>query len=152
MKKLIILTAVAVLGLTGFALKAAAHDDDERIEQPRPQEPIYEDRGPRFDDRRRSDRRKDPDPIGRLNREVEHLNRMVEHVGGEMRAYGADRRIYYRYQHIRDEASRLNSMFQRGVQYYDRRRIREQIEHMHAELHQIEQDLHVRADGYYQWR
>lgn len=151
MKKIITLTAATVLGVAGLALKATAHEPEERVETQRDQEIVYEDRDPRFDDRRIFERRKDPDPIGRINREVQHLNRMIEHVRGEMRSYGANRRIWYRYEHIRDEAYRLNSMFRRGVQYYDRSRIRAQIAHMHAELHQIELDLHVRAEGYYRW-
>ena len=151
MKKIITITAAAVLGLTGLGLKASAHEPEERVETPRDQETVYDERDPRFDNRRLFERRKDPDALGRLNREVEHLTRMVEHVRAEMRTYGANRRIWFRYQHTREEAYRLNNMFRRGVQYYDRRRIREQIAHMHAELHQIELDLHARAEGYYRW-
>jgi len=151
MKKIISITASAILGLAGFAFTASAHEDDERVEQQPNQDPTYE-RGPRYDDRRVFDPRKDPDPIGRLNRQVEHLNRMVDHVRDEMRAYGANRRIRSQYEHIRAEAYELDRQFRRGVQYYNRSRLRAQIEHMHAELHQIEQQLHVRADGYYQWR
>ena len=140
----------------GLALTASAHEQDEdvqeSVEQQRTQETIYEQRGPRGDDRRVFEHRKDQDAVGRLNREVDHLNRMVDHVRAEMREYRADRHIRSEFEHLRAEAYDLNNQFRRGVQYYDRRRLRAQIEHMHGELHHIEQELHVRADGYYQWR
>lgn len=155
MKKIITITAAAVIGLGGLALTASAHEQDENVqenvEQQRNQETVYE-RGPRYDDRRVFERRKDQDPIGRLNREVDHLNRMVDHVRAEMREYRADRHVRSEFEHLRAEAYDLNNQFRRGVQYYDRRRLRAQIEHMHGELHHIEQEMHVRADGYYQWR
>src|SRR5205085_10651262 len=110
MKKIIPIAAVAVLSLGGFAIKASAHDPEERIDQQRTDETVYEDRGPRFDDRGQW-RRKDPDPLGGLNREVEHLNRMIDHFSAELRASRADRRLWYRYRPIRDEADRLNDLF-----------------------------------------
>ena len=148
MKKILTITAAAVLGAAGIAFTASAHENEENVDQQRTQETVYE-RGPRFDDRRDFDRE---DRGGRLEREVNHLNRMIDHVRAEMRTYRADRRTRYQYEHIRDEAYRLNSMLRRGAQYYDRRRVRAQIEHMHNELHQIEEQLHVRRNGYYQWR
>ena len=127
--------------------------DEPRVDPRRTDETIYDPRGDdrRNYDRRNYDRQKDWDAIPRLRRQVDHLNRMLDHVRAEMRAYGANRRIWSQYEHIRAEAWQLNNDFRRGVQFYDRRRLRAQIEHMHAELHGIEEQLHVRADRYYQW-
>lgn len=156
MKKLITITAAAVIGLGGLAFTASAHEPDEdvpgNVEQQRTQETIYEQHGSRGDEHRVFEHRKDQDPIGRLNRDVDHLNRMVDHVRAEMSEYRADRHIQSEFEHLRAEAYDLNNQFRRGVQYYDRRRLRAQIAHMHSELHHIEQELHVRAEGYYQWR
>ncbi len=76
---------------------------------------------------------------------------MLQHVEREMRRYRPDRHIRRQYQHIRAEAYELNNQFRRGAQYYDRRRLRAQIAHMHSELHHIEEELHVPANEYYQW-
>ena len=151
MKKIITITAAAIMGVAGLAFTASAHEPEEsdqpRVDPRRTDETVYD---PRSDDRRVYER-KDWDAIPRLRRQVDHLNRMLDHVRAEMRSYGANGRIMAHYEHIRAEAWQLNSDFRRGVQYYDRRRLRAQIEHMHAELHDIEQQLHVRADRYYRW-
>jgi hypothetical protein len=151
MKKIITIAAATIMGIAGLAFTASAHDpeenDETRVDRRRTDETIYETR----DDRRVYDRQKDWDAIPRLRRQVDHLNRMLDHVRAEMRTYGANGRIMAHYEHIRAEAWQLRSDFRRGVQYYDRRRLRAQIEHMHAELHDIEQQLHVRADRYYRW-
>jgi len=152
MKKILTITAAAIMGVAALAFSASAHDpeenDQQRVDPRRPDETIYD---PRGDDRRNYDRQKDWDAIPRLRRQVDHLNRMLDHVRAEMRDYGANRRIWAHYEHIRAEGWRLNNDFRRGVQYYDRRRLRAQIEHMHDELHSIEEQLHVRADRYYRW-
>ncbi len=151
MKKIITTSATALLSLAGFALTATAHEEDENIPQ---QQPIYEQRG----DDRRSDygdhrvfehRRSG---LGELQREVDHMNGMMAHVEREMREYRAGRHIWSEYGHLRAEAAQLNNQFRRGEQYYDRHRLRAEIQHMHGELHHIEQELHARAEGYYQWR
>jgi hypothetical protein len=151
MKKIITITAAAIMGMTGLAFTASAHDpeenDETRVDRRRTDETIYDTR----DDRRVSDRQKDWDAIPRLRRQVDHLNRMLDHVRAEMRDFGANRRIWAHYEHVRAEAWQLNNDFRRGVQYYNRSRLRAQIEHMHAELHGIEEQLHVRADRYYRW-
>jgi len=162
MKKILTITAAAIMGVAGLAFTAAAHDpeenDQQRVDPRRPDETISDQRGDdrqNYDgqnyDRRNYDRHKDWDAIPRLRRQVDHLNRMLDHVRSEMRDYRADRRIWAHYEHIRAEAWQLNNDFRRGVQYYDRRRLRAQIEHMHDELHSIEGQLHVRADRYYRW-
>jgi len=157
MKKILTITAAAIMGVAGLAFTTSAHDpeenDQQRVDPRRTDETIYD---PRGDDRQNYDRRnydsqKDWDAIPRLRRQVDHLNRMLDHVRAEMRDYGANRRIWAHYEHIRAEAWQLNNDFRRGVQYYDRRRLRAQIEHMHDELHGLEEQLHVRADRYYRW-
>lgn len=147
MKQIITKALAAIMGVAGLAITASAQEDHEHVERQR--ESAYERRGPRFEDRRVFEHE---DRGSRLDREVRHLNRMLAHVRAEMRASGANRRLWYQYQHIQNEAYRLNRMFRRGVQYYDRRRVRAQIEHMHDELHQIELQLRLRANRYYQWR
>ena len=77
---------------------------------------------------------------------------MLQHVEREMRRYRPDRHIRRQYQHIRAEAYELNILFRRGAQYYDRRRLRAQIAHMHSELHHIEEELHVPAHARYELR
>ena len=157
MKKILTITAAAIMGVAGLAFTTSAHDpeenDQQRVDPRRTDETIYDPRGDDRQnyDRRNYDRQKDWDAIPRLRRQVDHLNRMLDHVRAEMRDYGANRRIWAHYEHIRAEAWQLNNDFRRGVQYYDRRRLRAQIEHMHDELHSIEGQLHVRADRYYRW-
>lgn len=157
------LTTVAIVSLAGFALTTSAHEEDENVP---PQQPVYEQQAVQrsYQDRvydpneRRSDygdnrvfehRRSG---LGEVQRDVEHMNGMMAHVEREMRKYRAGRHIWSEYGHLRAEASQLNNQFQRGEQYYDRRRLRGEIAHMHGELHHIEQELHVPAEGYYQWR
>src|SRR5207302_4655360 len=121
MKKIIAITAAAIMGVAGLALTASAHEPEEndqvRVDPRRTDETIYDTRG---DDRRVFERQKDWDAVPRLRRQVDHLNRMLDHVRAEMRAYGANRRIWSQYEHIRAEAWQLNNDFRRGVQFYDR--------------------------------
>ncbi len=143
MNRTILTVAVTCLAFAGFRNVAWAHEDDEQDVQP-----VYQEYG-----QRSGHREFGRQPRGsRLDSEVHHLNRMLQHVEREMRRYRPDRHIRRQYQHIRAEAYELNHQFRRGAQYYDRRRLRAQIAHMHSELHHIEEDLHVPANEYYQWR
>ncbi len=158
MNKHILTVALTGLALTGFCQIASAHDEDEDNPQqgyqqsydPRYADPRYVD--PRNADPRHSDHQEFDHRGGGLEYEVDHLNRMVAHVQGELRQYGADRHMLREYQHVRDEAYQVSNQFRRGEQYYNRRRLRAQIEHMHNELHHIEQELHVPANAWYRWR
>ncbi|MBA2623412.1 MAG: hypothetical protein H0U88_07315 [Chthoniobacterales bacterium] len=176
MKKIITFTAAAIFSVAGFAPTLSAHEDDDenvydrveqqpieqqrieravyeqRVAQPSADRQVYEERQFRRGGNDRPLFQRSQDGLGRLQREVDHLNRMMDHVRGKMRAYGAGPRIRRQYDHLRDEAYRLNNQFRRGEQYYDRRRVRAQIEHMHEELHEIEQNLHFRAQDMYRWR
>src|SRR2546430_11954296 len=90
MKKILTITAAAIMGVAGLAVTASAHDpeenDQQRVDPRRTDETIYD---PRGDDRRNYDRHKDWDAIPRLRRQVDHLNQMLDHVRSEMRDYGA---------------------------------------------------------------
>ncbi len=143
MNKNTLAVAFTGLALVSFGQLASAHEEDEDTSPP-----VYQQNNdPRYDARQQFDR-----GGGRLRYEVDHLNRMLAHVQGELRRYRADRRIWGQYEHIRDEARRLNNQFRRGEQFYNRGQVRAQIEHMHDELHQIEQDLHVPSNAWYRWR
>lgn len=84
--------------------------------------------------------------------ELQHLNGMLQHVERELRTYRADRHARSEFQHIRAEAYDLNNRFRRGEQYYDRRRVLGQIEHMHDELHHLEEEMRVPANLIFRWR
>ena len=152
MNKSILTVALACLALTGFAAAASGHEEDEQ-----PREPVYGPRGQQVESRQdvrydgREQYRQAQGGSG-LGREVDHLNRMLQHVEREMRRYPATRSVRRQFQHLRAEAYELNNQFRRGEQYYNRRRVRAQIAHMHDELHDVEEDLHVPAAEFYQWR
>lgn len=123
---------------------------DPRYSDPRYSDPRYND--PRYNDPRADYRSYDRGGGGRLSYEVDHLNRMLTHVDRSMRRYGATRQMWREYAHLRAEADQLNRQFRRGEQYYNRRRLRAEIEHMHSELHQLEEQLRVPSSGWYRWR
>lgn len=162
MNKTILTVAVSCLALGGLSGIASAHEEDEQppqvieqgVQYGRPvyqangQDPRY-DRESRRDDDRVFDRRSGGDGLGR---EVDHLNRMLQHVEREMRRYRADRHIRGEFQHLRAEAYQLDNQFRRGAQFYDARRLRAQIAHMHDELHHIEEELHVPVNEFFAWR
>ncbi len=162
MKTLFKYSAVVFLGLGCAILPVAADDDEEQDEQE--QEAVYEPGATsrRFDENHSNDRTREyreerrgyreRDGLGRLQREVDHLNGMLAHVRNSMRRYGANRQLWREYGHLQDEVRILNRQFQRGEQYYNRRRLRAQIEHMHDELHDIEQQLRMPSSNYYRWR
>lgn len=157
MNKSIITLAVACLAFTGLRGVALAHDDDDDEQQP---EPVYQQNGqygqrlaypdpnrdPRYD---QYSRQRGGD---RVRDELNQLNGMLQHVEREMRTYRADRHMRGEFQHIRAEAYDLNNRFRRGEQYYDRRRVLGQIEHMHDELHHLEEEMHVPANLTFRWR
>lgn len=173
MKKLRTITAATALTLAAFSLTARAQNEDveSRYYQRSVQQQAYEQR-PDGDQGygQREDYRQEYDPRGRgeddrgtyrprgggglerLQRDVDHLNRMMDHVGRKMNGYGASRRTIRQYEHLRAEAARLNIQFQRGEQYVNRSRLHAEIDHMRAELHQIEQDLRFRQGDFFQWR
>ncbi len=152
MKKSILTIAFTSLALIGLSHIALAHDDEEDQDQPvYRQQPDYGQQ-PVYQSYRGNDQYDRQEGGSRIDYEVDHLNRMVRHVQQELRRYRANWQVRRQYQHLQAEAYQLNAQFRRGEQYYNRGRLLAQIEHMHGELHQIEQDLHVPVTAYFQWR
>ena len=146
MNKHILTIAVTGFSLLSFGQLAFAHEEDE--ENP---SRVYENRDSRYNDPR--DNRRDRDERDtQLQFELDHLKRMLIHVDRELRTYAADRYTWREYRHMRAEAEQLKNQLRRGEQYYNRGRILAQIQHIHDELHQIEQQLHVPANAWFQCR
>ncbi len=161
MKTLFKYSAVVFLGL-GCAILPVAAEDDEQDEQ-QDQETIYEP-GATF---QRSDAshhddetgeyrgghrgRRGHDGLGQIEREVDHLNGMLAHVQRSMRRYHAGRDVWRHYEHVQAEVRQISRQFRRGEQYYNRRQLRAQIDHMHDEMHGIEQQLDMPSSNYYRW-
>jgi hypothetical protein len=86
----------------------------------------------------------------RQDSEINHLNRMRGHVRWELGNYRAGRETRGEFARVSREIDRVNSEFKNRD--YDRRHLRREVERLHADLHQIEQQLHVRSRDYYLWR
>jgi hypothetical protein len=91
-----------------------------------------------------------PPAVDRLMAEVTHLNRMMAHVERLLKTYRAPQAISRKYEHVKQEAASVNSQLRSKA--IDRVRLRSEIERMHKELHQIEEELHVPAPQQYSWR
>ena len=134
----VVLTALAIMSASQIA---SAREDDNH--------PAYQEHNQHRGD---DDRRWDHDGKDRLDFEIKHLNRMLNHVELKMRRFGANRHLWKEFQDIRADARRLNNQYDKGEHYFDRRRLRAQIEHIRNDLHHIERELHLRASDWYQWR
>jgi hypothetical protein len=86
----------------------------------------------------------------RLDSEINHLNRMRGHVRWELGNYRAGRQMRGEFARVSREIDHVNGEFKNRD--YDRRHLRREVERLHADLHQIEQQLHVRSRDYYLWR
>ena len=131
MKNSNVISALLAVGLAGFGVAASGQDDESRMINGHEQ--FYH-----------------PIPVDRLRGEVNHLNRMMTHVKRALRTYHAPKPIWREYERVRQEAAVVN--IQLRSKAIDRFRLGKDIEHMHAELHHIEEALHVPAPQYYQWR
>ena len=131
MKNSTISSALLAIGLAGFGIAASGQDDESKMINGHEQ--FYH-----------------PIPVDRLMGEVNHLNRMMTHVERALRTYRAPPSIRQKYEHVRQEAAVVN--LQLRSKAIDRFRLGKEIEHMHAELHHIEEELHVPVPQYYQWR
>jgi hypothetical protein len=131
MKTSTIFCTIFAVGLAGFGVVASGQDDERGMINGREQ--FYH-----------------PIPVDRLRNEVNHLNHMMTHVERALRTYRAPKPIWLEYEHVRKEAAVINLQLQSKA--IDRFRLGKDIEHMHAELHHIEEELHLPAQAYYQWR
>lgn len=75
---------------------------------------------------------------------------MLAHVRTKARSYRTPRDTWRKLAHVSRQVRQVNYEIQYG--YSHPRRLRSQIEHMHDELHEIEDDLHFRREDYYIWR
>ncbi|MEY2559735.1 MAG: hypothetical protein QOG51_150 [Verrucomicrobiota bacterium] len=131
MKKSIVFSALVAVGLAGFSTAASGNDQDENVAPG--QERYYH-----------------PPAVDKLMAEVNHLNHMMTHVERLVRTLRAPQAISRKYEHVRQEAASVNSQLRSKA--IDRVRLRSEIERMHKELHQIEEELHVPAQQQYSWR
>jgi hypothetical protein len=130
MKKLTVIVTLLAVGLVGFGIDASAQDDEKGMFNER--EPYR------------------PVAVDRLKDEANHLNRMMTHVARALGTYHASRPIRQKYDHVRQEVAVIS--LQLRSKAIDPLRLRTEIQRMHKELHQIEEELHVPVQGQYQWR
>ena len=131
MKKLTMFAALLAVGLAGFGTGASAQDDERGMTSGR--ESAYR-----------------PIAVDKLKTEVNHLNRMMAHVEKALRTYKAPKAISQKYDRVRQDVAVLSSQLRSKA--IDALRLRKEIERMHAELHRIEEELHLPAQAQYQWR
>ena len=87
---------------------------------------------------------------GRVGYEVNHVNRMLAHVQWQLRRYGGGWFLRREVAHISGEVNHINWEYRTGnFRWY---RLQREIEHVHSELHSVEQRLRVRSGDYYRWR
>lgn len=87
---------------------------------------------------------------GGIEPHVNHLNRMVGHVRWQLSRYHGDASVRREFADIRRDVDRVNWAYKNGK--YDRRKLRGEIDALHARLHQLEDRMHVRKNDYYNWR
>jgi hypothetical protein len=128
MKKSILITTLALMGLPFF--NAPAQNYDRR--EDRPDWNQHRDGG---DYRRSRDYRQ-------LRAEIDQLNGMFARVSANLPTYGAGRHIRRDYSRLVRDMDRLNYELQRPA--YDRLRIHSQIDRIRDQLREIEVRLRVR--------
>ena len=128
MKRSILVTALALVGLAGFAVPAeAARRDDSR------------DARREYDDRY-SDYRQ-------LRAELIQLNVMFSRVESQFRLYGIGRQARWEYSRLIRERDRLDYALQRRP--LNRNYIHSQIDRIREELRELEVRMRVRPHRYY---
>lgn len=125
MKKSILITTLALVGLPVFNAPAENYDRPEK----------------RRDYRQSSEYRQ-------LRAEIDQLNRMFARVSVSLSTYGVGRQIRRDYSRLVRDMNRLNYELQRPS--YDRLRIHSQIDRIRDQLREIEVRLRVRR--YHRWR
>ena len=128
MKKLLWLSIAVLIVSLGSVVPAGAHGDDDRSNASL----VMFQWG------------------GSIEPHVNHLNRMVGHVRWQLSRYHGDPGVRREFAGIRHDVDRVNAVFRAG--HYDRRRLRQEIDGLHARLHQLEVRMHVRSNDYYGWR
>jgi hypothetical protein len=131
MKKLILLAAVVVFGITGFAASSNAYD--RRDESP--------DRN-QYRDRYRNDRDLE---VRQLRAELYQLNIMFSRIDSRFGFYGGrgGGQLRWQYSRLLRDRDRLNYELSRRP--LDRLRIHSQIDRMRDELREIEVQLRFRS-------
>jgi hypothetical protein len=124
MKKSILVTALALVGLTGFSLsvEGASRRDDRRDDR-------------RVYNERYSDYRQ-------LRAELNQLNIMFARVESQFRLYGVGRQTRWDYSRLLRDRDRLN--YELGRQPLDRLRIHSQIDRIRDQLREIEVRQRIR--------
>jgi hypothetical protein len=132
MKKSILITAVALVGVAGFGL--SAHGDDRRDR-----------RNDRRDDRREYDDRYSD--YRQLRAELIQLNVMFSRVESQFRFHGIGRQARWDYTRLLRERDRLDYALQRRP--LNRNYIHSQIDRIREELRELEVRMRVRPHRYY---
>lgn len=127
MKKLILITALALVALTGFGLSAQG--------------------APRRDDRREYNERYSD--YRQLRAELNQLNIMFARVESQFRLYGIGRQTRWEYSRLLRDRDRLDYELQRRP--LDRLRIHSQIDRIRDQLREIEVRLRVRPHRYHRY-
>lgn len=127
MKKSILITALALVGLSGFGLSAQG--------------------APRRDDRREYNERYSD--YRQLRAELNQLNIMFARVESQFRLYGIGRQTRWEYSRLVRDRDRLNYELQRRP--LDRLRIHSQIDRIRDQLREIEVRLRVGPHRYHRY-
>jgi hypothetical protein len=132
MKKSILITALALVGLTGFGLSADAETRRDR-------------RDDRRNDRREYDERYSD--YRQLRAELIQLNIMFSRVESQFRLHGIGRQTRWEYSRLVRERDRLDYALQRRP--LNRNYIHSQIDRIRDELRELEVRMRVRPHRYY---
>lgn len=127
MKKSILITALALVALTGFGLSAQG--------------------APRRDDRHEYNERYSD--YRQLRAELNQLNIMFARVESQFRLYGIGRQTRWEYSRLLRDRDRLDYELQRRP--LDRLRIHSQIDRIRDQLREIEVRLRVRPHRYHRY-
>ena len=134
MKKSLLITALALVGLTGFGFSAQADDRRNRRDDWRNDRREYNER--------HSDYRQ-------LRAELHRLNIMFARVESQFRLYGIGRQTRWEYSRLLRDRDRLDFELQRRP--LNRLRIHAQIDRIRDQLREIEVRLRVRSHRYHRY-
>jgi uncharacterized coiled-coil DUF342 family protein len=132
MKRSILITAFALVGLFGFGLSAHGDNRRDRRNESRDARREYDDR--------HSDYRQ-------LRAELIQLNIMFSRVESQFRLYGIGRQARWEYSRLIRERDRLDYALQRRP--LNRNYIHSQIDRIREELRELEVRMRVRPHRYY---